>query len=66
MKSLKLVKGVPGPNGGYIPTGLAYETLKFSQESEKVPVLLNGEISSAMLKEIQLQLPNSGVLHVMG
>jgi len=34
MKSLKLVKGVPGPKGGYIPTGFAYENLKFSQESE--------------------------------
>ncbi|MDP2845135.1 MAG: hypothetical protein Q8N79_03540 [Candidatus Methanoperedens sp.] len=66
LKILKLVKGVPGPKGGYLPTGLAYEHLKFSQETELVQVYHNGEISSAMLKEIQLKLPNSGVLHVMG
>ncbi|GFO96701.1 hypothetical protein ig2599ANME_0890 [groundwater metagenome] len=66
LKSLRLIKSVPGPNGGYLPTGLAYEHLQFSQENEKVPVFLNGEISNAMLKEIQLKLPNNGILHVKG
>lgn len=33
LKSLKLIKGVPGPHGGYLPTGLAYEHLKFSKEN---------------------------------
>jgi hypothetical protein len=66
LKSLKLVKGAPGPKGGYLPTGFAYENLKFSQESARVPVYLNGKISSATLQEIRLKPPNSGVLHVMG
>lgn len=66
LKSLKLVKGVPGPHGGYLPTGLAYEHLKFSQQTELVQVYHNGKISNAMLKEIQLKLPNNGVLHVIG
>ncbi len=66
LKSLELVKGVPGQKGGYFPTGLAYEHLKFSQETELVQVYHNGEISSAMLKEIQLKLPNNGILHVIG
>jgi predicted transcriptional regulator len=66
MKSLKLVKGVPGHKGGYIPTGFAYENLKFSQETERIPVYLNGKINSVTLKEIRLKPPNNGVLHVMG
>ncbi len=66
LKSLKLVKGVPGQKGGFFPAGLAYEHLKFSQETELVQVYHNGKISSAMLKEIQLKLPNNGILHVMG
>ncbi len=66
LKNLKLVKGVPGPKGGYLPTGLAYEHLKFSQETELVPVYLNNRLSSVRLQEIQFKPPNNGILYVTG
>ncbi len=44
LRSLGLVKGVPGPQGGYKPTIEAYQTLKiqFTDESYKIP-LYRGE-----------------------
>ena len=40
LRSLSLVKGVPGPQGGYKPTIEAYQTLKiqFTDESYKIPL----------------------------
>jgi predicted transcriptional regulator len=66
LKNLKLVKSVPGPAGGYLPTGLAYETLGFSQETELVPVYLNNKLSNVRLQELQFKPPNNGILYVKG
>lgn len=45
LRSLGLVKGVPGPRGGYKPTIEAYQTLNItvSDDSFKVPMHRNGE-----------------------
>jgi predicted transcriptional regulator len=38
---LKLVRGIPGAKGGYLPTELAYETLGFGQEAIDIPIYRN-------------------------
>ena len=45
LRSLGLVKGVPGPRGGYKPTIEAYHSLNISvsDEDSKVPVYKNGK-----------------------
>jgi hypothetical protein len=45
LRSLGLVKGVPGPRGGYKPTIEAYHSLniKVSDNDSKVPIYKNGE-----------------------
>ncbi len=45
LRSLGLVKGVPGPRGGYKPTIEAYHSLniKVSDQDSKVPIYKNGE-----------------------
>lgn len=66
LKSIKLVKSVPGPKGGYFPTGLAHETLSFSQETDPIPVYLNNRLSSVTLQELKFKPPNSGIFRVSG
>ena len=46
LRSLSLVKGVPGPRGGYKPTIEAYHTLNISETKgeSKVPMLKDGKI----------------------
>ncbi|WP_458406497.1 CBS domain-containing protein [Methanobrevibacter sp.] len=45
LRSLSLVKGVPGPRGGYKPTIEAYHSLNISvsDNDSKVPIYKNGE-----------------------
>ena len=45
LRSLSLVKGVPGPRGGYKPTIEAYHSLNISvsDQDSKVPIYKNGE-----------------------
>lgn len=45
LRSLSLVKGVPGPRGGYKPTIEAYHSLNISvsDDDSKVPIYKNGE-----------------------
>ncbi|MFB6071346.1 MAG: Rrf2 family transcriptional regulator [Halobacterium sp.] len=45
LKSLQLVKGIPGPKGGYEPTARAYEVVDFERSSEvtAVPLARGGE-----------------------
>ena len=45
LRSLSLVKGVPGPRGGYKPTIEAYHSLNISvsDEDSKVPIYKNGK-----------------------
>ncbi len=66
MKALKLVRGIPGAKGGYLPTELAYETLGFGQEAIDIPIYRNEELSGVTLHELRLKPPNSSILHVLG
>lgn len=66
LKGLKLIKSLPGPKGGYIPTGLAYEKLAFSQETKRIPVYHNNRLRNVTLQEIQLRPPNNSILHDVG
>ena len=52
LRSLGLVKGVPGPRGGYKPTIEAYHSLNItvSDKDSKVPVFCNEQI--LILKEM--------------
>ncbi|MFB6135562.1 MAG: Rrf2 family transcriptional regulator [Halobacteriaceae archaeon] len=57
LKALGLVEGVPGPNGGYEPTGSAYETLDVQEldAPAEVPLVRNGEpVDSVNVSEISL------------
>ncbi|MFB6189326.1 MAG: TrmB family transcriptional regulator [Halapricum sp.] len=40
LKSLQLVKGIPGPKGGYEPTARAYEIIDLERSNEFTPVPL--------------------------
>ncbi len=66
MKALKLVRGIAGPKGGYLPTELAYEMLEFGQEAEDIPIYRNEKLSDVTLQEMRLKPPNSSILHVLG
>ena len=54
LKALQLVEGVPGPKGGYKPTGTALELQEMDQAAD-VPFQHNGEaIEGANVQEIDL------------
>ncbi|MDI6718494.1 MAG: CBS domain-containing protein [Methanomicrobiales archaeon] len=44
LKAIGLVDGVPGPKGGYVPTGLAYRELNLTnyEQEANVPIQRNG------------------------
>lgn len=50
LRSLGLVKGVPGPHGGYKPTVEAYHSLNISVSDKdfQVPIYKNGELLSGV------------------
>ena len=55
LKAIGLVDGVPGPKGGYIPTGLAYKelSLNVSEGDYDVKISRNGEeVRGANVQEI--------------
>jgi len=57
LKALQLVEGVPGPKGGYKPTGNAYEALQIQEmeEAADVPFSHDGEPQEgANVQEIDL------------
>jgi len=57
LKALQLVKGVPGPKGGYKPTANAYEALDVDQidEAAAVPLFHNDEtVNNANIENIDL------------
>jgi len=57
LKALQLVEGVPGPKGGYKPTGNAYDALEIHEmdEAADVPLCHNGErLEGANVQEIDL------------
>jgi len=66
MKALKLVKSIAGPQGGYLPTELAYDVVGFKQEAEEIPIYRNEELTDVKLAELRLKPPNSSILHVLG
>ena len=57
LKALQLVEGVPGPKGGYKPTGTAFDALELQEmdQAADVPFQHNGEaIEGANVQEIDL------------
>lgn len=57
LRDLRLVKGVPGPDGGYVPTETAYETLGIDQmdDAERTPVKREGTpVAEVNIEEIDL------------
>jgi len=56
LKALQLVEGVPGPKGGYRPTGTAYDALQMEQldHAADVPIRHNGERVGANVERIGL------------
>lgn len=64
LRSLSLVKGVPGPRGGYKPTIEAYHTLNISvtNDESKVPMFKDGkQIEDVSVARIEFtSVPNPG------
>ncbi|MFC7187648.1 Rrf2 family transcriptional regulator [Halorubrum yunnanense] len=57
LRDLRLVEGVPGPGGGYVPTDGAYETLGVERmdDAETTPVAVDGErVEGVNVEEIDL------------
>lgn len=57
LKALQLVEGVPGPKGGYKPTGTAYDALKIQEMDQPANVPLtheNSKVEDANVQEIDL------------
>lgn len=57
LKALQLIEGIPGPKGGYEPTGAAYDALQIDDmdKSSEVPVKRNGEqVGNEYILEIDL------------
>ncbi|ATZ61598.2 MAG: CBS domain-containing protein [Methanosarcinales archaeon Met12] len=55
LKVLQLVEGIPGPKGGYIPTGKAYEVIGIEKIDEEAMVRIHrdgSEIEGATVSEI--------------
>ncbi|SMO61188.1 Rrf2 family transcriptional regulator [Halorubrum cibi] len=62
LRSLQLVEGVPGPDGGYTPTRSAYETLDLErmEDAEPVPVVHDGSpVEGVTVREIELSSVNN-------
>jgi predicted transcriptional regulator len=74
LKALGLVEGVPGPKGGYKPTGAAYDALRIQQLKHEsvVPIYKNNVIvNGATASEISFTTVRSpdmcnGVIRVLG
>ncbi|NLI62231.1 MAG: CBS domain-containing protein [Methanosarcinaceae archaeon] len=74
LKALSLVEGVPGPKGGYRPTGTAYQVMDIEnlQEETLVPIYRNGEfVENTTVAEISLTTVRStekcnGLLKILG
>lgn len=56
LKALQLVEGVPGPKGGYRPTGAAYDALQMAQldQAADVPIRHDGDRVGANVEQIDL------------
>ncbi|MDD2439716.1 MAG: CBS domain-containing protein [Methanosarcinaceae archaeon] len=74
LKALSLVEGVPGPKGGYKPTGAAYEALNIDQLKNEsvVPIFRNDLIvngaTAAEISFTTVRSPEkcSGVIRILG
>jgi predicted transcriptional regulator len=74
LKALGLVEGVPGPKGGYKPTGAAYDTLRIQHLNNEsvVPLYRNGlvinGITAAEISFTTVRNPEAcnGVVRVIG
>ena len=57
LRDLRLVEGVPGPDGGYVPTDGAYDTLGVERmdDAETTPVAVDGDpVEGVNVEEIDL------------
>jgi predicted transcriptional regulator len=57
LRDLQLVEGVPGPDGGYVPTDGAYDTLDIERmdDAETTPVAVDGDpVEGVNVEEIDL------------
>jgi len=57
LRDLQLVEGVPGPDGGYVPTDGAYEALDIARmdDAERTPVACEGDpVEGVNVEEIDL------------
>jgi predicted transcriptional regulator len=57
LKALQLVEGIPGPNGGYVPTGKAYRVLDLAdvENARSVPVRCDGDrLTVATVTDVHL------------
>ncbi len=58
LRDLQLVEGVPGPDGGYVPTDGAYEALdiaRMDDDAERTPVACEGDpVEGVNVEEIDL------------
>ncbi|WNY27032.1 CBS domain-containing protein [Methanolapillus ohkumae] len=74
LKALGLVEGVPGPKGGYRPTGEAYQVLNIEvmEEETNVPVYRNGMVvNNATTAEISFTTVRNpdkckGIIKIIG
>ncbi|MDV0447037.1 hypothetical protein MsAg5_09090 [Methanosarcinaceae archaeon Ag5] len=74
LKALGLVEGVPGPKGGYRPTGEAYQVLNIEvmEEETNVPVYRNGSlVNNATTAEISFTTVRNpdickGIIKIIG
>lgn len=74
LKALSLVEGVPGPKGGYRPTGAAYQVMDIEnlKNETTVPIYRNGDfVENTTVAEISLTTVRSpekcnGVLKILG
>jgi len=57
LRDLQLVEGVPGPDGGYVPTDGAYEVLDIARmdDAQRTPVACEGDpVEGVNVEEIDL------------
>jgi predicted transcriptional regulator len=58
LKALNLVEGIPGPKGGYKPTGTAYEVLDRQDIDEPESLILSKDFRRADVTVEEIELPD--------
>ncbi len=74
LRALNLVDGVPGPKGGYVPTGQAYRSIGLLSEKNEIliPIIKNGEVVKGVYVEkiifdtVAHEKSCSSMIHIKG